>query len=126
MPTSYLKEKETALKAVFQATALAMQMQDTLEALDVISKEDLSPVTITDFSLQALLNFHLSHAFPSDEIMGEEDSLFLRDPQNRIIKEKVVHQIQRIYPKMKEHDILAAIDRGGSKGGPRKRFWVLD
>lgn len=126
MKPGYTKEKEIAIQAVLQASDLARKMQGKLEALDVVSKEDLSPVTITDFSVQALINHHLSQAFPEDEIMGEEDALFLRNPQNHLIKEKVVEQIQQIFPEMRDDEILDAIDKGGCQGGKRGRFWVLD
>jgi len=126
MTKSYNKEKEVAIEAVTQACALARQMQGQLVALDIVNKEDLSPVTITDFSVQALINMHLMRAFPHDEIMGEEDALFLRNPQHVTIKRKVIEQIEKIFPGTPETAILDAIDQGGSKGGPNGRFWVLD
>lgn len=127
MPTPlYEKEKEVALAAVIQASELAREMQGKLDALDVVNKEDLSPVTITDFSVQALINLHLAQSFPHDEIMGEEDSLFLRNPLHQVINKKVTAQIKNFFPSIQEHEILEAIDRGGSEGGPNKRFWVLD
>lgn len=126
MNSSYSKEKAVAVKAVLQAFDLAQRMQGQLAALDVVNKEDLSPVTITDFSVQALINMHLMEAFPDDEIMGEEDALFLRNPLHRVIKEKVATQIKLIFPYTQEGDILDAIDRGGCTGGAHKRFWVLD
>jgi HAL2 family 3'(2'),5'-bisphosphate nucleotidase len=126
MKKGYAKEKEIAIKAVIQASDLAMQMQGKLAALDVVNKEDLSPVTITDFSVQALVNLHLKEAFPKDEIMGEEDALLLRNPQHQIIKDKVIEQLGRLFPGIEEGSILKAIDQGGSKGGSSRRFWVLD
>ena len=126
MKTAYAKEREVAIKAVLQASDLARKMQGKLAALDVVNKEDLSPVTITDFSVQALINMHLMQAFDRDEIMGEEDSLFLRNPQHQVVKEKVVEQIEAIFPGIAEEAVLDAIDRGGSLGGKKKRFWVLD
>ncbi len=126
MNLPYAHEKKIAIEAVRRATDLAKQMQGQLAALDVVSKEDFSPVTITDFSVQALINMHLMKAFPNDEIMGEEDSLYLRNPQHQNIKEKVVEQLALIFPGTEEEAILDAIDRGGSLGGKNKRFWVLD
>lgn len=126
MNMTYSKEREVAIEAVLQASDLARRMQGQLAALDVVNKEDLSPVTITDFSVQALINMHLVHAFEEDEIMGEEDTLFLRNPQHLVIKEKVVAQIEHIFPGMQEEAILDAIDRGGGQGGAKGRFWVLD
>jgi 3'(2'), 5'-bisphosphate nucleotidase len=126
MAGSYNKEKNVAVEAVMHASELARRMQGQLAALDVVNKEDLSPVTITDFSVQALINMHLMRAFENDAIMGEEDALLLRNPQHKIIKEKVVAQIEHLFPNTKEEAILDAIDRGGAQGGPEGRFWVLD
>ncbi len=126
MNRTYDKEKKVAIEAVMQASALARQMQGQLAALDVVNKEDLSPVTITDFSVQALVNRNLMESFPADEIMGEEDSLFLRSPEHSLIRKKVIEQLSKIYPGISENSILEAIDRGGSKGGAKGRFWVLD
>lgn len=126
MKTTYDREKKIAIQAILQAFDLASKMQGNLAALDVVNKEDLSPVTITDFSVQALINMHLMKEFPEDEIMGEEDALFLRNPQHKIVKEKVVEQIEQVFPGIEEAVILDAIDQGGSKGGVKGRFWVLD
>lgn len=126
MASQYPKEKKVAIAAVLKASELARKMQGTLEALDVINKEDLSPVTITDFSCQALINKHLMEAFPDDPIMGEEDSLTLIQPENLLVKKKVVEQIGPLFPGIEENEILEAIDRGGHQGGPKGRFWVLD
>jgi 3'(2'), 5'-bisphosphate nucleotidase len=126
MKKFYESELQTAIEAVAQACDLAKKMQGKLEALDVVGKEDFSPVTITDFSCQALINMHLHKRFPDVPIMGEEDALFLRQPQNEKIKIKVIEQIERIYPDIQESQILDAIDFGGWNGGSEGRFWVLD
>ncbi len=126
MSTPYAYERQVAIEAVRKACSLAQRMQGTLEALDVVNKEDLSPVTITDFSCQALINMHLLEAFPHDAIMGEEDALFLRNPQNNLIKTKVLEQIKQLSPSLKEEEVLDAIDKGGCEGGAKGRFWVLD
>ncbi len=126
MEMKYSKEKQIAIAAVRQASDLAHHMQGRLAALDVVSKEDLSPVTITDFSVQALINMHLARAFENDPIMGEEDTLYRRNPQHEAIKKKVIEQLEQIFPNIHEEAILEAIDRGGGRGGPKGRFWVLD
>lgn len=126
MSLPYSHERQVAIDAVLSASTLARRMQGTLEALDIVNKEDLSPVTITDFSCQALINMHLLQAFPNDLIMGEEDSLFLRNPQHTTIKSKVISQIHNFYPSIEESYILDAIDRGGCQGGSKERFWVID
>lgn len=126
MTITYAQEKQTAIEAVVQASDLARLCQGQLAALDIVNKEDLSPVTITDFSVQALINMHLIKAFPGDAIMGEEDAMFLRNLQHVLIKKKVIEQIEKIFPDTPEMAILDAIDQGGSTGGAKGRFWVLD
>lgn len=109
------RERAVAIEAVRQGAQLASGMQGTLAALDVVNKEDLSPVTITDFSVQALINMHLMQDFPNDPIIGEEDALFLRNPNNGLIKQKVVEQIQQIHTDVTPEEILDAIDKGGAR-----------
>lgn len=47
--------------------------------MGVVAKDDLSPVTIADFAIQALLTCTLHHAFPGDRFVGEESSAALRE-----------------------------------------------
>jgi len=123
MSKAYQKEKETAIEAVIQGSDLARRMQGRLVALDVVNKEDLSPVTISDFSVQALVHMHLRKVFPDDALVGEEDALLLNSPQHQTIKKKVVEQIECLYPNIHEAEILQAIGEGGKTNG---RYWVLD
>lgn len=123
MPKTYQKEKETAIEAVIKGCELAKRMQGKLEALDVVNKEDLSPVTITDFSVQAIVHMCLLQAFPDASLVAEEDALLLNSPQNQMIKMKVIEQIERIFPKIQEKEIMSAIGEGGETND---RFWVLD
>lgn len=41
---------------------------------DVLTKKDKSPVTVADFSAQALVNMELIRSMPADPVVGEEDS----------------------------------------------------
>lgn len=126
MPSAYALERKIAIEAVLKASLLAKKMQGKVEAQDIIHKEDLSPVTITDFSCQAIINSYLSRYFPHDPIMGEEDSLLLRTAAHRSIAKRMTHEIGTFFPDMEEEEILYAIDKGGWKGGREGRFWVLD
>ncbi len=124
--SSYAHECQIALEAVEKACRLAQRMQGTLQALDIVNKEDLSPVTITDFSCQALINHRILEDFPDALIMGEEDALLLRSPENHLIKEKIVDQLKEFDPSFDETHILSAIERGNYGGSSSARFWVLD
>lgn len=64
------------------------------EDMGVVSKDDLSPVTIADFAIQALLTSTLHHAFPSDRFVGEESSAALRE--NPVLFQRVWDSLQYI------------------------------
>lgn len=85
--SSYTKELQVAIAAVQQASRLSQHILSRAqhdkrlsdEDMGVVSKDDLSPVTIADFAIQALLTCTLHHAFPSDRFIGEESSAALRE-----------------------------------------------
>lgn len=84
MDSPYAKELKVAISAVqcaatLSAHILAQAEQDGLDSgMGVVSKEDLSPVTIADFAIQALLTCTIHHAFPDDKFVGEESADALR------------------------------------------------
>ncbi len=90
-----------------------------------MEKQDKSPVTIADFASQAVICRALGEAFPSDPIIGEEDSAELRLPGNKVSLDGVLSQLSRIGLDGSPDEICRWIDRGGAKSfGPR--FWTLD
>ena len=84
--------------------------------------------------------------FPTDQIVGEEDSTELQTPENAITKSNIVRlanealsetlaleQEESIWSGVKsegssksEKEWLEIIDRGNSKGGKEGRHWALD
>ena len=72
------KEKEIGLQAVGTAMAMAATIQKEMTGSDTLTKTDRSPVTIADFAVQALICKILSSHFPGMPIVGEEDSLAMR------------------------------------------------
>lgn len=90
MDSPYAKELQVAIRTVqcaatlsahilAQAQAQAQAQQDGLDSgMGVVSKDDLSPVTIADFAIQALLTCTIHHAFPNDKFVGEESADALR------------------------------------------------
>ena len=91
-----------------------------------LSKEDRSPVTVADFGSQALISHYLRKAFPDDELVGEENSLLLRQPENIQIKEAVLDIVKRFIPDLSPTAVLDTIERGSGEGGPKRRFWTVD
>lgn len=97
----------------------------------VYSKSDSSPVTVADFSVQAVVLGLLSRYFPGHGFIAEEVSSVLRqDPASLSAVLGVVRKVMGL--DLTEADLCAAIDLGarghGDKreGGCGGRTWVLD
>ena len=58
-----------------------------------ISKDDLSPVTIADFTVQAIVIDRLSHYFPTDKFIAEEDSSILQLASNEGVCNAILHAV---------------------------------
>lgn len=89
MDSPYTKELQVAISVVQRAAVLSAhilrQAQEhghgdiDKEDMGVVAKDDLSPVTIADFAIQALLTCTIHHVFPSDKFVGEESADALRE-----------------------------------------------
>ncbi len=111
-----------ALAFTKEAMALAKLIQSEVVS-DSISKSDDSPVTIADFSIQALFGTRLAASFPGDDVFSEEDSAMLQNhPQ---ISDKVLHFLHTQVPKAKFSEVLTWIDWGKTNPSPDS-FWTLD
>jgi len=132
---TYEKELETALLAVQRATLLTKSVF-TSHSKGTLTKSDASPVTIGDFGAQALIIASIKHAFPEDEVVGEEDADDLRaDDSLRDLVWDLVQTAKledsaaedKIGGPIKSKDaMLEAIDSGRSAGGRKGRIWALD
>jgi 3'(2'), 5'-bisphosphate nucleotidase len=118
------KEKEIALQAVSYAMALAGTIQREMTGRDTLTKTDRSPVTIADFAVQALICKILSRHFPRLPIVGEEDSLVIRQAENRGLSDKICSYLQHRDGALSVQQIWDYIDLGGSE--PNGTFWTLD
>ncbi len=118
------KEKEIGLQAVGMAMAMAAAIQKDLTRGDTLTKTDRSPVTIADFAVQALVCQILGNHFPGMPIVGEEDSLALRKPENWELFAKVVHYLERFDAPLHGKEICDCIDLGGAEA--EGTFWTLD
>jgi len=119
---TYEPERMTAIEAVMKACSLCQAIRETCLPDEVQEKEDHSPVTVADLSVQAVISLDLSEVFPHDSIAAEESLAGLGDD----IKEKVVFQVKTFFPPLGTDKIFAAIERCTYDGGSRGRFWVLD
>ncbi len=124
MISSFERERETALRAVIDASNLCMGVRRSLVEGSTLVKRDRSPVTIADFGSQAVVCKILSEMFPDDAIVAEEDSEELARPENLEILDEVVREVQKILPHGGPKQICSWIDSG--HGEPGQRFWTLD
>ena len=89
-----------------------------------LAKEDRSPVTVADFASQALIGRLLSHSFPDDLLVGEEDSGALKQPGSSSVLDRVTGFLQTAVPGATPQQTCEWIDRGAAQ--PGQRFWTLD
>ncbi|KAI0460638.1 carbohydrate phosphatase [Xylaria acuta] len=78
MDSPYSQELKIAIGAV-QVAAKISQSVLYDDDKGTVEKDDLSPVTIADFAIQALLAATIQSAFPDDNLVGEESAAELRD-----------------------------------------------
>lgn len=132
MDSPYRKELLTAIAVVQQAAALSRAV---LAADDkgTTSKDDLSPVTVADFAIQALLTATLHEAFPNDAFVGEESADELRS--NDMLLNRVFELLQRAdqkpgctLPSSKEQmcQMIDWCGHGVPKRDAGSRTWVFD
>jgi len=119
----YTREIQTAVKGVIQAASLTSHVQKILQFEDTIQKDDRSPVTIADFSSQAIINKNLQAAFPDDPVIGEEESRPLHE--NPSIQQKVLKLLEPHIEGIDISELSNLIDHGCSRKNTG-RYWTLD
>ncbi|PIN19338.1 Salt-sensitive 3'-phosphoadenosine-5'-phosphatase HAL2/SAL1 [Handroanthus impetiginosus] len=139
----YSKELEVAVKAVQMACLLCQRVQESVLAKSdeqVQAKADDSLVTVADWSVQATVSWVLSEAFGSEKvsIVAEEDVQVLSKTDSLGLLDAVVKTVNRCLTEVPRFgltalaaplgtsEVLEAIGRCNSPGGPNGRFWVLD
>ncbi|XP_015067253.1 PAP-specific phosphatase HAL2-like [Solanum pennellii] len=138
----YCKELEIAVRAVHMACLLCQRVQENLlseNSEHVHSKEDDSPVTIADWSVQAIVSWVLSEAYGSNvSIVAEEDVEALSKASAAGLLEAVVRTVNECLsdaPRfglkgpgtdLDAKAVLEAISRCSLAGARGSKFWVLD
>lgn len=120
---AYSNEAGIALQIVSQAAELAGDIQEEARGHS-LQKSDLSPVTVADYALQAVISNKLLETFPHDPLVAEEGSVALATPQGQPTLERVTGYVRRLLPSAGKAAVCEWIDRGG--GIPGSRYWVLD
>ncbi|KAF4119561.1 3'(2'), 5'-bisphosphate nucleotidase [Geosmithia morbida] len=77
MASPYQRELDVAMAAVRVAARMSEHVIGNKDK-GVIQKDDLSPVTVADFAIQAFLASTIKTAFPGDRVVGEEDASQMR------------------------------------------------
>nr|GMC72523.1 PAP-specific phosphatase HAL2-like [Ipomoea batatas] len=140
----YSEELNVAVRVVHMACFLCQKVQKGLAfsiSDDVVqSKDDDSPVTVADWSVQATVSWMLSENFGSENvsIVAEEDVQTLSKSESAGILDKVISTVNECLAEapryglkgpgvaLERSQVLEAISRCNSSGGPVGRHWVLD
>ncbi|CAL5335910.1 unnamed protein product [Camellia sinensis] len=139
----YSKELDVAVRVVHLACFLCQRVQEGLVSTNsdhVKSKDDDSPVTVADWSVQAMVSWMLSEYFGSQNvsIVAEEDVETLSKADSADLLDAVVSTVNECLAEaprfgLKRPDktignsqVLEAISRCNSSGGPTGRHWALD
>lgn len=111
-------ELTVAIQAARKAGIAAKGLQKTLlEAKSAaIKKSDSSPVTIADYSVQALVVGGLRAAFPTDQIVAEETSGVLRQDRAALAAVTEVVRRESANPALTEEDLRGVLDHGTTPG----------
>jgi 3'(2'), 5'-bisphosphate nucleotidase len=116
-------EIKFALQAVRLAAQVVRQVQANLVS-PTLNKGDSSPVTVADYTSQAIIGYLLSQTFPDDPLVAEEDSAILRLPESHSVSEAVNEFVSEVIHETTADKVWDWIDRG--KAEPGRRFWTLD
>jgi 3'(2'), 5'-bisphosphate nucleotidase len=119
----YEREKQVAITTVTAAAKLCEQVRRE-QGSSAIAKPDRSPVTVADFGSQAVICQALEVAFPSDSVIGEEDSTLLSSPEMTERLALVTKYVQAQVSGATPEAVTAWIDRGN--GEVESRYWTLD
>jgi len=104
---------------------------------DVWNKSDDSPVTVADYGSQAVVSLVLERELQNEPVslVAEEDSGELRKIAAETVLARITELVKdtlasdesyAIASPLTSDDVLNAIDRGKSEGGPKGRHWILD
>ncbi|MQM22319.1 hypothetical protein Taro_055369 [Colocasia esculenta] len=139
----YAKELDIAVRVVQMACSLCQGVQEGLLGRgkdQVKSKEDNSPVTIADWSVQATVSWLLAECLDggNTSIIAEEDVDTLSRKESVGLLDSVVSTVSNCLMEAPNYglqgptkplervEVLEAISRCNSVGGPKGRYWVLD
>jgi len=117
-------EAKFAIAAVREAAQLTRLVQKGLVSPALV-KGDKSPVTVADFSAQAVVAKRLSESFPDAKLVGEEDSADLQaTDEGKATLAQVQHFLSSAGTEATAEQICNWIDVGNAEA--KGDFWTLD
>jgi len=117
-------ELQVALNTVRVAAQACRNVQAKITA-DVLEKKDRSPVTVADYTAQAIVCRALKEAFPEDPVIGEEGAAAIKESENAEFLGKIGDELAIVGINGTADEICEWIDHGGSNEYSN-RFWTLD
>lgn len=120
-------ERTAAENAIKRAMSITRTIQAELTSDHALKKADKSPVTVADFTAQAIVCRMLKDQFPEISIVAEESSAALQNPENHSVLEKILGYIttqEEAKNLLNQQNLFASIDDGAGK--PADLFWTLD
>ncbi len=117
-------ELRVAIDAVVVAARVCRSVQASITK-DVLEKSDRSPVTVADYSSQAIICRAIGDVFPNDRIIAEEGSEALRQRENATVLDRAVSELARQSIHATGPEVCDWIDHGGH-ADYSDRFWTLD
>jgi 3'(2'), 5'-bisphosphate nucleotidase len=120
-----LKQPELnfAIEAVREASLMVRQIQAALVS-PALTKGDRSPVTVADFTSQALIGRRLAEHFPQAALVAEEDASALLALEGAGTLQQVVEFARLALPEATSQAVCSWIDINRADSG--QRFWTLD
>ena len=120
----FQKEKEIARSAIVTAMEITRRIQNGFSLGDTLTKADRSPVTIADFTVQAIVCKILNERLGPVAIVGEEDSEALKKSENRELLEKILSFASNGKERLTPSQLFALIDL--ARSSPGESYWTLD
>ena len=119
---------ESELSAALSSVRVAAEACRNVQAKitpDVLEKKDRSPVTVADYTAQAIVCRALRDSFPDDPVIGEEGAAALKEAENAEFLSKIGGELSAVGIDGTADDICSWIDHGGADDYSN-RFWTLD
>ena len=105
-----LDDLRPAIDAVAAGCRVARAVQQDLDRVRQITKDDRSPVTVADFAVQAIVAIALREAAGDVLIVGEEHAGVLRTSEHTAVVDAVVEAVRMYRPDATADQVLDAID----------------